>query len=855
MKAADAKAPAPSRLSITSPSTSANSSDRRRPLSSAVCVPVYRPASSLNCSSRSPATIGAGLAITPPASNAASSALTPMGVSYNGRRAMSILDRYVWKELIPPLVIGVGVFTFFLFIDRIYELTNLVITKNVPFELVVSLLMLMLPTFLTLTLPMSLLVAVLLVSGRLAGDLEVTALKASGVSPLRLFRPYVAAGLVVTLLTAWLTLAVNPWATGAFQRQLFKILQTRATTGVQERTFSAAFGQIVIYVEEMTASQLALKGVLVSDERDPQKSRIILAREGRLLTDEENRRVTLRFLDGSINETDIEDPRHFRYTAFSLYDMNLPLDSPLTTAIRDDKPERQLATGALLTTAADLQGKAQIVSPYYVEFHKRFALPVAALVFTIIGFPLGIRSHRGGRAVALTSSFGIVVSYYILFTSLENLALSSRLPASLALWLPNLVFGLVGIGLIYTTTTGVATAWLEVFWRLWARVDWRRARRVIELLPERRRPLRGRRASTFIIDRYLVTEYVVLLAIGLMVGAVLFVVVDLLQTLDRFLRVKPPLTLIIQHFAYNMPAEVYKGLPLIVLLATIFLFLSLTRQRELDAMKAVGISLYRVSLPVLLTALVVSVLAVLFQEVALPELNLRADEVDRVKIRGLRPRHLQRQSQIWYRSSETRFLRMALLDPVEQSMEGVMALEIDREYHLVQRLDARKARWTPNGWELSGVLIRTIEPPNRVRSETFASRGAIMPEHIDDFTQVQKSPETMSFLELRAFVAKLRESGHQVGKYMVQLHSKLSFPLVHFIMAMVAIPFALVSPRSGGRAVGVGVAIVIYVGYWMVHSVALAFAQVDLLPPALAAWTANVVFAGLGTALFLNART
>ncbi|HEV3347590.1 MAG TPA: LptF/LptG family permease [Methylomirabilota bacterium] len=97
-----------------------------------------------------------------------------------------ILDRYIVKELGPPFAIGVGVFTFFLVIDRIYQLTDLVITKNVPFVLVMPLLIYMLPAFLALTLPMATLVAVLLVTGRLAGDLEVAALKASGVSPLRL---------------------------------------------------------------------------------------------------------------------------------------------------------------------------------------------------------------------------------------------------------------------------------------------------------------------------------------------------------------------------------------------------------------------------------------------------------------------------------------------------------------------------------------------------------------------------------------------------------------------------------------------------------------------------------------------
>ncbi len=370
---------------------------------------------------------------------------------------MSILDRYVWKELGPPFAIGVGVFTFFLFIDRIYQLTNLVITKNVPFHLVFSLLIFMLPPFLTLTLPMALLVAVLLVGGRLAGDLEVTALRAAGVSPLRLFRPFVVAALVITGLIVSLTLLANPWAIGALQAQLFKILQTRAATGIQEQTFSAAFGQIVMYVEEIAPSQLALKGILVSDERDPQRSRIILAREGRLLSDETNRRITLRFIDGSINETDVGDPRRFRYTAFSLYDMSLPLDSPLSTATKDDKPERQLPLGALLTTAADLERQGQIVTPYRVEFHKRFALPVAALVFTLVGFPLGVRTHRGGRAVAVASSFGIVVSYYIVFNSLEGLALSRRLPTGLAIWLPNLAFGLLGLGLIRAISTGVST--------------------------------------------------------------------------------------------------------------------------------------------------------------------------------------------------------------------------------------------------------------------------------------------------------------------------------------------------------------------------------------------------------------
>ena len=770
-----------------------------------------------------------------------------------------ILDRYVVKELGPPFAIGVGVFTFFLVIDRIYQLTDLVITKSVPFALVLPLLVYMLPAFLGLTLPMALLVAVLLVCGRLAGDLEVAALKASGVSPLRLFRPFFAVSIVVTLLISWLTLVVGPWSTGAFQRQLFRILQSRASTGIKERTFSASFGQFVIYVDEVSPSQVRLKGLLVSDERNPNQSRIIIAREGRLLSDEVTRRITLRFLDGSISESDVNDQRRFRQTYFSLYDMTLPVDSPLTTASREEKPEKQLPLRELVAEADRLTREGQITAPYYVELHKRFALPVAALVFTLVGFPLGIRSHRGGRAVALSMSFGIVVSYYVLYTSFEGFALRARMPAGLAVWTPNAILGLVGLVLLGASVVGVSTAWLDLFWRLWAKLEGRRSGRVAKPLEERRRRRLGRlagpRESTFIIDRYLIRQYLLFLGVGTLVAAVLIGVVDLLQTLDRFLRMKPPLTTIFEHFAYHLPGELYKGLPMIVLIATVFLFLSLTRQRELDALKAAGISLYRASLPVLLVACAISVLAVVFQETALPDINAKAEEVDRVKIRGQLPRHLQRQTQIWYRSSDTRFFRMGLLDPADKSMEGLTVIDITGDFRLRERLDARIAQWTPAGWRLIDGAFHRVGPQNRMTAEPFDSRVLPMPEHIDDFIQVQNAPDTMSFFELRAYVARLQEGGHRVTRYLVQLYSKLSFPLVHVIMALVAIPFALVSPRSGGRAMGIGVAIVIAVGYWVVHSIALALAQADLLPAALGAWTANIVFAGIGTALFPSART
>src|SRR5919108_505946 len=141
-------------------------------------------------------------------------------------RILPVIDRYILRELSSPFVLGLALFTFFLVIDRIYHLTELVITKGVPFYLVVQLLVFTLPSFLAHTLAMAFLVAVLLAGGRLAGDLEVIACKAAGVSVLRLFRPIAACAALVACVTAVLTLVVNPIASEEFQRQLFRILQT-----------------------------------------------------------------------------------------------------------------------------------------------------------------------------------------------------------------------------------------------------------------------------------------------------------------------------------------------------------------------------------------------------------------------------------------------------------------------------------------------------------------------------------------------------------------------------------------------------------------------------------------------------
>jgi lipopolysaccharide export system permease protein len=780
---------------------------------------------------------------------------------------LTTLDRYLLRELVGPLLVSIVLFTFFFLIDRIYHLTELVITKGVPFHLVLQLLVFILPSFLALTLPMALLVAVLLAGGRLAGDLEIVACQAAGIGAVRLFRPVLVAAVMVALLGAGFTMLLAPVAGQEFQRQLFKILQTRAVSGIKERIFNTTFPGITIYVEDVSASQVALRGMLLADERNPKLSRIITAREGRILSDEDSRRLTLRLIDGAVNEADVvpfEVPpaelpptsgsasaARYRYARFAVYDMALPLDSPLGLP-RGEKPEKDLTYAGLRAKVEELRSDPIARAPYLVEWHKRLALPVAAVVFAVLGFPLAVRSHRGGRSIALVGSLVILVFYYILLTSLEGTALRLRLPAWLAIWAPNALFGGSGVLLLVATARGQRGLSLTWFWRVlasaWARVPQRPA-----LLGVRARPLEPRE-STHIIDRYLIREFLSFTGVGLAVAAALFVVIDLIQDLDRYLRVKPSIVHIVEHFVYRMPAEVYKAMPIIMLVATIFLFLGLSRYHELTALKAAGVSLYRVSAPILAVALLVAVGAAGFQELVLPKLNELGDEVDRVKIRGQQPRHLQTRTRLWLRSADSRFYRVELLDPGTNDLYGMTVLEVNRDFRLEHRLDARRAHWGPRGWELSDGAYREIVASGQVETVPFTTTTIELPETIEEFTQIQKPTSAMSFRELSEYVARLQAAGFQVRKYLVDLHAKLSSPLENLIMVLIAIPFAVQAPR-GGRLFGVGLAIAIMGGYLLVDRAALAFSRAELLPPLLGAWTANIIFLGLGTALFARARS
>jgi LPS export ABC transporter permease LptF len=324
-----------------------------------------------------------------------------------------MLDRYVYRELLPLFLMGVGLFTFLHVMDRIQDFINFGVS-GAPIGLVARLWALLGLSFLSHTLPMGLLLAVVMAASRLATDLEVVALTALGVSPLRLFRPFFAFALGVALLTATLTLWINPWGRATFFTLLGAIQQRAATPLIQERTFTQ-FGDLVIYAEEVALATGEFRGVLVSDEREPRALRIAMAPRGRLVADAEHRRIVLRLADGAVHESSLGSPGRYRVTAFGTYDASLDVGAQLRAVRALAQPERDLTTWDLVSNTRALEWTRSLekAEMFVREFHKRLTFPSAPIVFVMVGFPLGIRLHRGGQRLAAVAAIVLILVYHV----------------------------------------------------------------------------------------------------------------------------------------------------------------------------------------------------------------------------------------------------------------------------------------------------------------------------------------------------------------------------------------------------------------------------------------------------------
>src|SRR6266446_1965290 len=357
---------------------------------------------------------------------------------------MRILTRYILGEVVSHAVIGMAVFTFVLFTRDLGRILDLVVRNSAPLPSILQIFFFTVPVALTYTIPMGVLVGILIGLSRLAADSEITAMRASGIGVwtfLRIISLFVVVAWMLALVNG---LYVAPESQAALGRLQDRLKSSQASFEVQPRVFYEGFPKLVLYVQDVQSAQGAAiwKGVFIADISNPSAPRITLAQQGVLVSQDVDT-LHLHLITGATHETDPKVPDQYQVSTFQQTDIPIQVPQNENKDEQAAVPVAQLGTRDLAAEAARV--KKYQARWYWIEFHRRFALPTACLVLALVGIPLGLSSKKGGKSAGFVLTILLVFAYYSVTLIGVSLARQGKVPAGLGAWLANIIFFLCGV--------------------------------------------------------------------------------------------------------------------------------------------------------------------------------------------------------------------------------------------------------------------------------------------------------------------------------------------------------------------------------------------------------------------------
>ncbi|MFZ1919125.1 MAG: LptF/LptG family permease [Terriglobales bacterium] len=787
-----------------------------------------------------------------------------------------ILTRYILGEVVSHALIGAAVFTFILFTRDLGRILELVVRNSAPLPSIAEIFFYTIPVALTYTIPMGVLVGILIGLSRLSADSEVTAMRASGLSVWTFLRVCSIFVVVAWLLALANSVYVAPRSLASLDSLQNRLQSSQASFEVQPRVFYEGFPKIILYVQDVKAMAggALWKGVFLADLSDPAAPRVTLAREG-LLVSQGADRLDLHLTDGSTHESDPKNPDQYQISTFQVTD--IPIQVPAAQNRQQSEPATlsQMNVGQLFTAARTADATTRRWT--LIEFHRRFALPTACLVLAMVGVPLGLSSKKGGKSSGFVLTILLVFLYYSISLIGVSLARQSRLSPAEGVWLADLTFLLGGAFLLWQSERRPISFWFrgskahfpadngaasQSVRNGFASPSTSTDRGISVAASASSRVKRPRRFLHLrfptILDDYVLRDFLLYL---FMIGGAfvtLLLVFTLFELLGDILRNSISVLIVGEYLLNVTPYFLYYPIaPMSMLLAVLVTFGLLQRSNEITAIKATGISLYRIIIPVLFASALVAGVLFASDQFYLPYTNKRQDEL-RNRIKGKPAQTYLRPDRKWIFGQHSDIYYYQLFDPDRDAFGGITVFQFDpKTFQITHRITAERARWSSpmgrwvyeQGWERS-LDGSAIEDYHKFDAATFPQ----LTEAPAYFKKEVKQSSEMNYEELRRYIYDLEQSGFDVVRLRVQLQKKIAYPLITLVMAVLAIPFALTTGKRGALT-GVATAVGIGVFYWMISALFEAMGNLSQLPPTVAAWSPNLVFGFIGGYLILRMPT
>lgn len=344
------------------------------------------------------------------------------------------------------------------------------------------------------------------------------------------------------------------------------------------------------------------------------------------------------------------------------------------------------------------------------------------------------------------------------------------------------------------------------------------------------------------LGRYIFREFMRIFLSALLFIIIVYLCLQFLQRADWFIKNKATIRQVAAFFLYNMPAMVSEALPIAALIAALISLGNLSRYNEIIAMRASGVSLFRIIAPVLAGGILISAGGFINNEYIMPVYTARAGFLKNVEIEKKQQRAVFQHSRLWLRGPENSIANIELISPDRHDeMLGVNIFKLNPDFTVRERIKADSLQWEQGAWRFKNSR-KFKKRGDAVVSSSADGEIFNIVAGPDDLSAIVKKSEEMNFAELWEYVKRLKNGGYKAKRYEVELHNKIAFPLSSLLMVMIAIPLSLHKVRSGGAAKGFAFAVLIAFIYWSLMSVGNALGRSGTLPPLEAAWLANVLF-------------
>ncbi len=788
---------------------------------------------------------------------------------------MRILGRYVFREILAGSFLAIIIATFVIFLQGVGPLFEMLVrTKRsaVAFELIgLSLL----PQLL-LSIPFGVLVGILVGLGRMSGDNEMVAMRSTGISTRLVVTPVLFFAFLATLTSGACAVWLNPLAIHHKYALLNKVAAEELTANVAPRIFQEQFSNdnTVLYVDDVSSGTgpAHWRHLFIADTTPPSERKtargghpagpvVTLSREADAIPDQPHGRIQLHMYDVSTHESSMDEEKGEKgfHTVAPFGDTALDQAPPKEQAA---KPFSEMLTPELRRFIRNATKSSQDWFDASLELNRRLALPVACMMLAMVGIPLGTSSRRGGRSSGYV--WGIFLSfccYYLAFITLQHVSSKSHsINPVIASWLPNVAFAVGGIVMIarmelagdpdmFGGLRAKAAAW---FASISGKVNSSKASP---------KPVAQRffRLALFrIMDSYVLLGYLFYFLMWVLAFVSMIQIYNFFELVGDIAKNNIPMSHAARYHLFLTPKLIYDTLPYGVLLAVLVTFGVMTKNNEVTAFKACGISVRRLGLPVILMSGVISVAAFAADYSWIPQANKIQDGL-RNEIKGRPAQTYKNPDRKWvYHDSRVFYFRQ--FDPDHLVMVEPWVYEIDpKTWQLTRQISAKSAHWQADTkiWifeqgQVIDICQRVVEC--KVTNFTVTSFPEIAETPENTFLVEDRQYQQMNYRDLGRYIESLKESGFDTVRLQVQYYEKFATPLFALTIALISVPFGFLVGNRGAMA-GVGVSIGLAIAYLGIEKLFEQIGNVGYLPPNMAAWAPDTLFSMAGLYLILRMRS